>query len=102
MMVMEPDKGKGWRIIPEDADVRLLLAAGFSFLFAITIIVSIAIPFLPGRDPKATWEVLKEMLTVLLPAETSLVGSIVGFYFGSRKDEARRSTGHSSGDFPSP
>jgi hypothetical protein len=41
-------------------------------------------PFWPGRDPKATWEVVKQILTVLLPAETSLVGPVVGFYFGSR------------------
>lgn len=74
----------GFRIVPEDADVRLLLAIGFSTLFAITIIVALILPFLPGRDSAATWSTLKEVLSVLLPAETGLLGSVLGFYFGSK------------------
>lgn len=74
----------GFRLVPEDADVRLLLAIGFSTLFAITIIVALILPFLPGRDSAATWTTLKEVLSVLLPAETGLLGSILGFYFGSK------------------
>ena len=77
----------GFRIVPEDADVRLLLAIGFSTLFAITIVVSLILPFLPGRDSAATWSTLKEVLSVLLPAETGLLGSVLGFYFGSKTNE---------------
>ena len=73
-----------FRIVPEDSDVRLLLAVGFSTLFAVTIVLALILPFLPGRDPAATWTTLKEVLAVLLPAETGLLGSILGFYFGSK------------------
>jgi hypothetical protein len=81
--------GRGWRIVPEDADVRLLLALGFSVLFAVTVLVALILPFWPGRDPKATWETMKEALSVLLPAETGLLGSILGFYFGTKAAGAR-------------
>lgn len=85
MIAYEPKgSGKGWRLVPEDADVRLLLALGFSVLFGLTVLAAIAIPFLPGRDPKTTWDTVKEILSVLFPAETSLLGSILGFYFGSK------------------
>jgi hypothetical protein len=40
MVVFKPQKGKGWRVIPEDADFRLLLAVGFSTLFGVTIVAS--------------------------------------------------------------
>ena len=73
-----------FRIVPEDSDVRLLLAFGFSALFGVTIIIALILPFLPGRDAAATWTTLKEVLAVLLPAETGLLGSILGFYFGTK------------------
>jgi hypothetical protein len=75
---------RGFRIVPEDSDVRLLLAIGFSTLFALTVLVALVLPFLPGRDSGTTWATLKEVLSVLLPAETGLLGSILGFYFGSK------------------
>jgi membrane protein YqaA with SNARE-associated domain len=75
---------RSFRIVPEDSDVRLLLAAGFSTLFALTILIALVLPFWPGRDSAATWTTLKEVLSVLLPAETGLLGSILGFYFGSK------------------
>ena len=87
MMMYEESKGKGkrgWRLIPEDNDIRLLLAVGFSIVFAGTIAVGLLIPFTGGRDPKATWDVMKQILAVRLPAETGLLGSILGFYFGSK------------------
>jgi hypothetical protein len=34
---------------------------------------------------------MKELLQILLPAETALLGSAVGFYFGSiRKDDSSK------------
>jgi len=36
-------------------------------------------------DDDAAWVNTKELLQVLLPAETALLGSAVGFYFGSRR-----------------
>lgn len=83
-LIVSPKGGGGWRVVTEDSDVRLLLAVGFSCLFAITVLAALTIPFLPGRDTKATWETVKEILSVLLPAETGLLGSVLGFYFGSK------------------
>jgi hypothetical protein len=84
-MDLEVQKGKrGWRIIPEDADVRLLLAIGFSILFGLTVAAAIIIPFFVAKDPKTSWETMKEVLSILLPAETGLLGSILGFYFGTK------------------
>jgi hypothetical protein len=82
-IIAEIEPGR-FRIVPEESDVRLLLAIGFSVLFAITILVALVLPFLPGRDAGSTWATLKEILSVLLPAETGLLGSILGFYFGSK------------------
>jgi ABC-type transport system involved in cytochrome c biogenesis permease subunit len=83
LLVQSPgSKTPGWRIVPEDADVRLLLAVGFSVLFAGTIVAAFWITF-ANPDPKSTWAIVKEFLAVLLPAETGLLGSILGFYFGS-------------------
>jgi hypothetical protein len=83
-LIVSPKGNGGWRVVTEDSDVRLLLAVGFSCLFAITVLAAFIIPFLPGRDTKATWETVKEILSVLLPAQTGLLGSVLGFYFGSK------------------
>lgn len=86
-MDLEVQKGKrGWRIIPEDADVRLLLAVGFSILFSLTVAAAIIIPFFVAKDPKTSWDTMKEILSILLPAETGLLGSILGFYFGTKSN----------------
>jgi hypothetical protein len=96
-MVFEPrpdPKGRpAWRVVFEDADVRVFLALGFSMLFALTVLLGFGIPFWwsGGRDPKETWATTKEILSVLLPAETGLLGSILGFYFGSKSSEMGRS-----------
>jgi hypothetical protein len=83
-MYRGPKDKPAWRIVPEDADVRLLLAIGFSVRFAGTVAAAFIIPFLPGRDTRITWETVREILSILLPAETGLLGSILGFYFGSK------------------
>lgn len=45
MMLYEEPKGKGkrggWRLVPEDNDIRLLLAVGFSIVFAGTVAVAL-------------------------------------------------------------
>ena len=53
----EPGKpGRGFVAEASDNDVRLLLAIGFSVLFAVTIFAAIGFTLWPGRDAKATWK----------------------------------------------
>ncbi|UCC87720.1 MAG: hypothetical protein JSV81_00015 [Anaerolineales bacterium] len=62
------------------ADIRAYLAIGFGAILLLTVLFAF-ISVWVGVD----WEQLKGLLDVLLPAETALLGSAVGFYFGSRK-----------------
>ena len=59
--------------------VRAGLAIAFFMLLALTIIWALV---LAGG---AGWANAKEALQILLPAETGLLGSAAGFYFGSRR-----------------
>ena len=60
--------------------MRALLAWVFVLIFALTVVWAFI-----NVEQKMTWEHTKELLTLLLPAETALLGSAVGYYFGSRK-----------------
>lgn len=62
-----------------DAQVRLVLTYMFIAIFAGTIAISAF--RLSGSD----WANTKEWLQALLPAETALIGSATGFYFGSTR-----------------
>ena len=64
-----------------EAFVRGSLAFVFVLIFAATI----GWAFLNLGDA-ALWMRTKELIELLLPAETALLGSAVGFYFGTRKD----------------
>ena len=57
---------------------RALLAFAFVGILALTLIL--AFENVGGTD----WDDTVELLQLLLPAETALLGSAVGFYFGSR------------------
>jgi hypothetical protein len=57
--------------------VRAGLALVFVGVFALTIVWA----FL---NVNSNWANTKELLEVLLPAETALIGSAIGFYFGTR------------------
>ena len=59
--------------------VRALLA----FTFVIILVLTIVFAFQNVSGPN--WTNTKELLQLLLPAETALLGSAVGFYFGSRR-----------------
>ncbi len=65
------------RLVKEQA--RTLLARTFALSFLITLCASFA-----GAIFK--WEPVKDWLQVVLPAETALFGSALGFYFGSNTD----------------
>ncbi|SRR5258708_6229469 len=61
--------------------VRTIITCSFVFIFAITVIAAFAIVAWAGPS----WANTKELIQLLLPAETALLGSAVGFYFGSQK-----------------
>jgi uncharacterized membrane protein HdeD (DUF308 family) len=58
-----------------------------SLLGALTILIAVAAA-VAAFGSKEHWEETKEMLQILLPAVTGLLGSAIGFYFGaqSKKD----------------
>jgi len=58
--------------------MRSTLAGGFTVIFAITMLIAAYGAFTEN------WEQLMEYLQLALPAETALLGSAVGFYFGTR------------------
>ena len=61
-----------------DASVRQALALLFFALFAGTVVLSFF------RLQTSTWADTREWLQLMLPAETALLGSATGFYFGTR------------------
>ena len=73
------ESGPPYRLTDPDI-ARLLLAASFAVIFALTILGTFIL-FAVGHE----WEQLKDLLNLLLPAETALLGSAVGFYFGARE-----------------
>lgn len=70
------------RLEPPDPRDWVRAVTNFSFLgiFAVTIILSFCAAIWRGSD----WTNVKDLLQLLLPAETALLGSAVGFYFGSQ------------------
>lgn len=64
-----------------DELVRSGLAWAFAVIFAGT---TAAATYLIFAFPQQ-WSTMKELLQIVLPAETGVLGSAVGFYFGSKK-----------------
>lgn len=60
-----------------------LVRAGLAFIFVLIFFVTVVCAF--WFVDSDNWPNIKELLQVLLPAETALLGSAVGFYFGTRK-----------------
>jgi hypothetical protein len=61
--------------------VRSSLALALTAILALTIIGA----FIGALSP--SWPNVKELLQLILPAETALLGGAVGFYFGSRQQQ---------------
>jgi hypothetical protein len=57
-----------------------ILIGFFAFLLALTIVLAYGSPLF-GQD----WAQVMQWLQVILPVETVLLGSAVGFYFGHRR-----------------
>ena len=60
--------------------MRALLA----LIFAVFLLIVILWAFFNARGSEQVWTQTKELLDILLPAITALLGSTVGFYFGSQ------------------
>ena len=58
----------------------ITLVGFFAFLLALTIVLAYGSPLF-GQN----WTQIREWLQVILPVETVLLGSAVGFYFGNRR-----------------
>ena len=70
------------RIEPSVEDTaRRNLAYFFIFIFAFTI----AFACLAVLINHNTWPDIKELLPIIMPAETALLGSATGFYFGAKR-----------------
>lgn len=70
-------KLSGSRLVQERA--RSFLASTFAVAFLLTLAGGFA------GSLTAHWSDVKDWLQVVLPAETGLFGSALGFYFGSRE-----------------
>jgi hypothetical protein len=60
--------------------VRTYTTFGFIFLFGLTVLAAFYVVIWRGSE----WLQTKELIQLMLPAETALIGSAVGFYFGSK------------------
>jgi hypothetical protein len=58
----------------------IILVGFFAVLLALTIVLAYGSPLF-GQD----WAQIMQWLQVILPVETVLLGSAVGFYFGNRR-----------------
>jgi|GEM_PF-2955053 len=64
--------------------VRLIVTVGLLALFGF-VIVWVAIK---SSGPDDVWKRTKDMLQIVLPALTALIGSVLGFYFGTQKNNS--------------
>jgi len=65
-----------------DTVMRGLLGLVFAGFFLITIVWGF---ILAGNSDGQVWEQTRQLLDSLVPAVTALLGSVVGFYFGTQK-----------------
>ncbi len=66
--------------------IRSIIALTFVAIFALTVILAFIVVILFNGD----WASTKDLLQLLFPAETALIGSAVGFYFGAKTAESDR------------
>lgn len=55
--------------------------------FALMVVFGATIIFVCCKVGTRDWAETKELLQILLPAETGLLGSALGFYFGAKSAE---------------
>ena len=64
------------RLVSQEA-MRAILVIAFSCIFALTLVAGFVGVF------SNSWEQTKDLLQLVLPVETSLLGAAVGYYFGA-------------------
>lgn len=64
-----------------------LVRSGLALLFSAIFIGTIA--YACWAATTHHWPAAKELIQILLPAETALIGSATGFYFGTRSRDSR-------------
>jgi chromate transport protein ChrA len=72
---------------PTRLRVTEVIRAVLAFIFAVFLLIVIVWGFLNTRGGHEVWTATKELLQLLLPAITALLGSAVGFYFGTQKGQ---------------
>lgn len=71
----------------DTAAIGLVLAVAFTVIFVLTVLLSLAVVVIrPEGDSVAA----REWLHVVLPIETSLLGSFAGFHLGKRTSARER------------
>jgi hypothetical protein len=65
----------------KDVQVRGMLAGALIAIFALTIMAALLVAALADEQQVKS---MRSLLDVLLPAETGLLGSAVGYYYGAR------------------
>lgn len=60
-----------------------LIRSSLALLF--TVLLFATVGFACWGATTSHWDSVKELLQILLPAETALLGSATGFYYGSRR-----------------
>lgn len=79
--------GKGYTLVPYNPQrqydhVRMIVTVGLLALFGF-VIVWVALKSSASKD---TWIQTKDMLQIILPALTALIGTVLGFYFGMQRN----------------
>jgi|tagenome__1003787_1003787.scaffolds.fasta_scaffold20500811_1 hypothetical protein len=65
---------------------RFVLALCVVLVFVLTIVFA----FVSASGSEATWTNTKELLNVLIPVETGILGTVFGFFFGREQGSAPR------------
>jgi hypothetical protein len=77
-----PLKSKDYDPEPAREDIRALLTVISGVTFFVIMAVYVAAAWL---TPKDTWTQVKDAMQAVLPAVTSVLGTVLGFYFGTQK-----------------
>jgi hypothetical protein len=80
---LEPFKAKGK---PEPSERADKLRVGITWLFSVALVIFLGV-FLYDAvtiQGSGTWTQAKEAFGMILPALTGTLGTVIGFYFGSK------------------
>src|SRR5579872_3879378 len=73
------------RIKVRQESTRSTIALTFVGVFALTIVLAFIVVIGFNSD----WAATKDLLQLIIPAETALIGSAIGFYFGTQTEKSK-------------